>query len=149
TLIAVEVECGRRAFDHALDVGTGSGILALAMTRLGIKRIRALDNDPIALDNANHNAELNGLAGAIRFSRTPLRSLRRRFPLITANILASTLSAMAPDLTRLLAPGGRLILSGILKREAPGVMAHYGPPIKRLWSRTERGWITLVLGLPE
>jgi ribosomal protein L11 methyltransferase len=149
TLIAVETECGRRAFDRALDVGTGSGILALAMARLGIKRIVALDHDPVALDNARHNAELNGLAGAIRFSQAPSRLERRRFPLITANILASTLIAMAPELKRLLGPGGRLILSGILKREARDVMAHYGPPIRRLWSRTERGWTTLVLALPE
>lgn len=148
TLIAVETECGRRAFDSALDVGTGSGILAIAMARLGIKRIVALDHDPVALDNARHNAELNGLAGAIRFSRAPLRSVRGRFPLITANILASTLIAMASELGRLLAPGGRLILSGILKREAGDVMAHYGPPMRRLWSRTERGWTTLILALP-
>jgi ribosomal protein L11 methyltransferase len=149
TLIAVETECGRRTFDNALDVGTGSGILAMAMARLGVKRIVALDNDSIALDNARHNAELNGLTGAIRFSRAPLRLVRRRFPLITANILASTLIAMAPELKRLLAPGGRLILSGILNREARDVMVHYGPPMRRLWSRTERGWITLVLALPE
>ena len=149
TLIAVETECGRRAFDSALDVGTGSGILALAMVRLGIRRIVALDHDPIALDNARHNAELNGLAGAIRFSCTPARLMRRRFPLITANILASTLIAMAPELRRLLAPGGRLILSGILNREARDVMAHYAPPMRRLWSLTERGWITLILALPE
>ena len=149
TLIAVETQCALRTFDRALDVGTGSGILALAMARLGIRRIAALDHDPIALDNARHNAELNGLAGAIRFSRTPLHLVRRRFPLITANILATTLIAMAPELKRLLAPGGRLILSGILKREARNVMAHYGPPIRRLRSRTERGWTTLVLALPE
>jgi ribosomal protein L11 methyltransferase len=132
-----------------LDVGCGSGILALAMARLGVGRIAALDNDPNALDNARHNAELNGLAHAIRFSRAPLRALRRSFGLITANILSSTLIAMAPELVRLLAPGGRLILSGILAREAAGVIAHYAPPLRRVWSRTERGWTTLVLARPH
>ncbi len=149
TLAAVEAECARRSFDHALDVGTGSGVLALAMARLGIRRIVALDNDPQALDNARHNAQLNACAGAIRFSATPLRALRRPVPLITANILSSTLIAMAPDLTRLLAPGGRLILSGILTREAAQVMEHYRPAMRRLGSRTERGWTTLILERAE
>jgi ribosomal protein L11 methyltransferase len=149
TLIAIETQCARRTFSSALDVGCGSGILAVAMARLGIKRIVALDIDPIALDNARHNSELNGCANAIRFSHAPIRSLRRPFPLIAANILSSTLIALAPDLMRLLAPGGRLILSGILNREATGVMAHYPPPICQLWSRTERGWTTLILARPQ
>jgi ribosomal protein L11 methyltransferase len=149
TLIALEAECDGRAIDQALDVGCGSGILALAMARLGVRRIVALDTDPMALDNARHNAELNACTGAIRFSRAPLRSLQRPFALITANILSSTLIAMAPDLTRLLARGGRLILSGILNREAAPVMEHYPAPIVRLRSLTERGWITLVLARPE
>ncbi len=149
TLMALETQCARRTFQSALDVGCGSGILALAMARLGVGRIAALDNDPNALDNARHNAELNGLAHAIRFSRAPLRALRRSFGLITANILSSTLIAMAPELVRLLAPGGRLILSGILAREAAGVIAHYAPPLRRVWSRTERGWTTLVLARPH
>jgi ribosomal protein L11 methyltransferase len=149
TLTALEAECDRRRFDSALDVGCGSGVLALAMARLGVRRIAALDNDPMALDNARHNAELNGCTHAIRFSRAPLRSLLRPFPLITANILSSTLIAMAPDLMRLLARGGRLILSGILNREASAVMAHYPAPIVRLRSLRDRGWTTLVLGRPE
>jgi ribosomal protein L11 methyltransferase len=149
TLIAVENECERRSFDRALDVGCGSGVLALAMARLGVKGILALDHDPVALENARNNAELNGCTAAIRFSCTPLRSLRRPFALITANILSSTLIAMAPDLIRLLARGGRLILSGILNREVRAVMDHYPPPIIRLWSRSERGWTTLVLTRPE
>ncbi|MGO9058072.1 MAG: 50S ribosomal protein L11 methyltransferase [Candidatus Binataceae bacterium] len=145
-LIALETECARRHFETALDVGTGSGVLALAMARLGVKRIVALDNDPQALDNARHDAQLNGCAGAIRFSAAPLRTLRRTFALITANILSSVLIAMAPELTRLQAPGGRLILSGILAREAEDVMRHYRPAMRRMWSRTERGWTTLILG---
>jgi ribosomal protein L11 methyltransferase len=130
-------------------VGTGSGVLALAMVRLGVKRVMAIENDPQALDNARHNAELNDCAGAIRFSAAPLRSLRRPVALITANILSSTLIAMAPELTRLLAAGGRLILSGILTREAERVTKHYRPLMRRRGSRTERGWTTLILERPE
>jgi ribosomal protein L11 methyltransferase len=149
SLIAVETECGRGRFTSALDVGCGSGILSFAMARLGVRRILALDNDPTALDNARHNAELNGLTAAIRFSASPLRSVHRRFPLITANILSSTLIAMAPDLMRLLAPDGRLILSGILEREGRSVLAHYPSPIRRRWSLADRGWITLILAGPQ
>jgi ribosomal protein L11 methyltransferase len=149
TLLALQNECSRRTFDRGLDVGCGSGILALAMARLGVRQVTALDNDPLALDNARHNVELNHCTQAIRFYPAALRGLRRPFPLITANILSSVLSAMAPDLVRLLAPGGRLILSGILKREAAGVMAHYRPPLRRLRSYTEGGWITLVLTRAE
>jgi ribosomal protein L11 methyltransferase len=145
TLIGLESECARRQFDTALDVGTGSGVLAIAMARLGVKRIAAIDNDPQALDNARHNAELNQCVRKIHFSVAPLRALRRHFPLITANILSSTLIAMAPDLSRLLAPGGRLILSGILAREADGVISHYRRAMRPIWSRTERGWKTLIL----
>ena len=145
-LVALETECARRHFDTALDVGTGSGVLAIAMVRLGVKRIAAIDNDPQALDNARHNAGLNECTRAIRFSLAPIRGLRRLFPLITANILSSTLIAMASDLTRLLAPGGRLILSGILAREAEEVIRHYRPATRPMWSRTERAWTTLILG---
>jgi len=149
TLLAIETECARRTFESALDVGCGSGILSLAMARLGIRRIVALDIDPMALDNARHNAELNGCSAAIHFSSAPIRSLRRPFPLIASNILSSTLIAIAPELMRLLAPRGRLILSGILRREAADVIAHYPPPIRALWSRTERGWTTLVFARPQ
>jgi ribosomal protein L11 methyltransferase len=149
TLIAIEAECSRSKFGRALDVGCGSGVLSLAMARLGVARITALDNDPQALDNARHNAELNGLAQRIGFSPAPLGSLRRPVPLIAANILSSILIAMAPDLIRLLAPGGRLILSGILAREAPSVMAHYRPPLRRLRSYRDGAWITLVLARPQ
>jgi ribosomal protein L11 methyltransferase len=149
TLIALENECRRRTLDRGLDVGCGSGILSLAMARLGIRQVAALDNDPLALDNARHNVELNHCTQAIRFYPAAMRWLRRPFPLITANILSSVLISMAPHLVRLLAPGGRLILSGILKREAAGVLAHYRPPLRRLRSYTEGGWITLVLTRPE
>lgn len=145
TLIALQNECSRHNFDRGLDVGCGSGILSLAMARLGVRQVAAVDKDPLALDNARHNVELNHCAQVIRFYPAALPRLRRPFPLITANILSSVLISMAPHLIRLLAPGGRLILSGILKREAADVIAHYRPPLRRLRSYAQGGWITLVL----
>ena len=135
-----------RAYLNALDIGTGSGILAIAMKLLGVRRVTGIDIDPVALENARENASLNHLARKLRFSATPLASVGGSFDLITANILSSTLVDLAPAITRLLAPGGRLILSGILAREARRVLTRYRPQLKPVASRTSRGWTTLVLG---
>jgi ribosomal protein L11 methyltransferase len=105
----------------------------------------AIDIDPIALENALANARLNGVERVIRFSSVPLTSIRRRFDLITANILSHTLIELAPHLKRILAPGGRLIISGFLADEANEVLNHYRPHLRCVSRRTHRGWTTLVL----
>jgi ribosomal protein L11 methyltransferase len=128
----------------ALDVGTGSGLLALAMKMMGAQRIVAIDVDEVALDNARDNAELNAVARAIRFSAIPLNSVRGRFDLITANILSAVLIEMAPELARRLAAGGTMILGGILSREAPAVARRFGKMLRLTATRHNRGWATLV-----
>jgi ribosomal protein L11 methyltransferase len=137
--------CQKRRFARALDVGTGSGILAIAMRVIGVNEITAIDIDPVALDNARENAALNHAGAHVRFSLVPINSLRRHFDLITANILSSTLIEMAPRLTHRLAPEGRLILAGILTREAESVIAAYGPAMRCIDRRADRGWTALVL----
>jgi ribosomal protein L11 methyltransferase len=137
--------CQKRPFARALDVGTGSGILAIAMRLLGVDEITAIDIDPVALDNARENAELNHVSAHVRFSLVPIASLRRHFDLITANILSSTLIEMAPLLLHRLAPEGRLILAGILTREAESVIAAYRPAMRCIDRRADRGWTALVL----
>jgi ribosomal protein L11 methyltransferase len=144
-IVTIEKLCATRPFEHALDVGTGSGVLAIAMRLMGVARVDAIDVDPVALENARENAILNSLDSKIRFTTTPLARLRRRFDLITANILSSTLIGMASALTRLLADGGRLILGGILNREAAAVLGAYRPGLRSLGVRRDRGWTTLVL----
>lgn len=138
--------CRKRDFARALDVGTGSGILAIAMRLLGVREITALDIDPVALENARENADLNHVSKHVRFSLVPLGSLRGRYDLITANILSSALIDLAPRLKRRLAPEGRLILAGILAREAQRVIAAYRPELRCIERRTDRGWTALVLG---
>ncbi len=145
SLRAIEDAIADRRPRTALDAGTGSGILAIAMAALGIHEIVAIDVDPIALDNAEDNAALNRVAEQIRFSAVPLASIRHRFDLISANILADTLIELAPRLRRMLAPAGRLILSGILAREVPDVLKSYAPPLKLAARSVNRGWATLVL----
>jgi len=144
-LATIEKLCAPRRFERALDVGTGSGVLAIAIRLMGVAQVSAIDIDALALDNARENAALNSLGGKIRFATTPLARLRRRFDLIVANILSSTLIAMAGALTRLLAHNGRLVLGGILNRETAAVLGACRPALRCLGVRRDRGWSTLVL----
>ena len=145
-LTLIETECAARQFENALDLGTGSGVLAIAMERLGIEKVMALDNDPVAIESAHHNAKLNALERRIKFATTPLASIRRRFDLIAANITAAVLIEFASTLKRLLAADGRLILSGMLASEVRQITASYRPELRCLKSRIERGWAALVMG---
>jgi len=144
-LRALERLFAERRFQSALDVGTGSGILAIAMKRLGAQTVSAIDSDPEALENARENAKLNQLGAELEFSSAPLNALRRRYDLIAANILAPTLIEMAPTLTRLLRRDGRLILSGILAREAGEVLPSYQPALRCVSIGREQGWATVVM----
>jgi ribosomal protein L11 methyltransferase len=146
TLTLIERVCARTRVSRALDLGTGSGILAIALHKLGVAQIIATDIDATALENARENAELNGIERGIRFSAAPLASIRGRFDLITANILAGVLIEMAPRLKARLRPGGRLILAGILSREAASVAAAYRPELRRLSTRVDGNWTALMMG---
>jgi ribosomal protein L11 methyltransferase len=143
-LRAIESLLGERKAARALDVGTGSGILAIAMALLGAKKIVAIDVDAEALANARENAALNHLHRRIRFATTPAAKVIGKFDLVTANILSSVLIAIAPDLIRLLARGGRLVLGGILRREVRAVMAHYTGKLRLLSTDYDHGWATMV-----
>jgi ribosomal protein L11 methyltransferase len=134
---------GRR-FERALDVGTGSGILAIAMRRLGARKVLGIDVDRVALENATQNARLSDLSHGVRFASTPLRRITGSFDLIVANIVSATLIELAPELERLLAPDGRLVLGGILKGEARGVAAHYNSRLRLIDTRLDHGWATMV-----
>jgi ribosomal protein L11 methyltransferase len=143
-LLAIEEIIARHKIAGVIDVGTGSGILAIAMALRGIRKITAIDNDALALENARENADLNRVSKRIAFSTTPISGMRGKFELVVANILSKTLNAMAPDLKRLLARGGHLVLGGILAREAKSVASHYTPELRLIDGTTSRGWATLV-----
>jgi len=95
-----------------LDVGTGSGILAIAAHLLGAGRVVGTDNDPVAVRVAQENAALNG--ATVDLSMATLHGVPGPFALVVANIMAHTLIELAPLLVRQVAPGGTLLLSGIL-----------------------------------
>jgi ribosomal protein L11 methyltransferase len=100
---------------NILDVGTGSGILAMGCALFGAKDVLAIDNDPDAVETAKRNIIRNRLEHIVTVSGQDVASIRSSFDLLVANITHDTLAEMAKPLTGLLAPKGYLVLSGILK----------------------------------
>ena len=100
-----------------LDVGTGSGILAIYGALLGASPILAIDIDPEALRWASRNAELNECSRAIEVSGRPIQDLKKRFTLITANLTLHPILELFTHFSRLLKTGGWLILSGLLEEQ--------------------------------
>ncbi|UVW28235.1 50S ribosomal protein L11 methyltransferase [Massilia sp. H6] len=131
-----------------LDYGCGSGILAMVAKKLGAQDVAGVDIDPQAIVSARANAERN--ACAIDFyvpddlAVTPNeRHARGQFDTVVANILSSPLKLMAPMLAGRVAPGGSLVLSGVLARQADEVAAAYLPFIKLgVWAEQD-GWVAL------
>ncbi len=105
-----------------LDVGTGSGLLAIAAAKLGAGRVAATDTDPEALRTARENALRNAVALELSLGSTPPEGA---FPVVVANIVAGTLVALAPELARRVAPGGVVLVSGILAGQEGEVRAAY------------------------
>ena len=103
--------------NSVLDVGTGTGILGMAAALFGASRVMAIDNAPEAVSAAKKNSERNNLQQIMAVEITPLASFTAPFSLVIANIVHDVLLALAPDLDRLTAEGGQLILSGILQGE--------------------------------
>jgi ribosomal protein L11 methyltransferase len=129
---------------RVLDVGCGSGILSIACLLLGAERAHGLDVDPEAVRVALENAERNGVADRFSAGSEPLTRLHERFPLVLANIESRVLVPLAAELAATVAPGGVLILSGLLATEREQALAAY--PDFTLEQGAEQGdWIALVL----
>lgn len=128
----------------AIDVGCGSGILALAAVALGAARAVAIDNDPEAIDVTRENAERNGLTKEIEASTTDVAALAETAPLVLANIEARVLIPMAEDLKRRVASGGLLLLSGILVPQKDEVRAAYSD-MELLDAPSLGEWVLLAL----
>jgi len=131
----------------AIDLGTGSGILAIAAARLGVATVLAVDDDPDALACAAANAGRNGVADSV----LPLESdagavVSPAVSLVLANLLASAHLRLGPDYARYVAPGGALVLGGILDSEAAAVnaaVASHGFVPGAI--RSSDGWSTVIL----
>jgi ribosomal protein L11 methyltransferase len=129
----------------ALDVGTGSGILAIALARLGAAKIRALDNDPVALHVARDNLRANAVANRVRLSGAKLSAIRGKFDVVVANLTAETIVELAGDLQNKVAARGFLILSGILYQKAGIITRALSGRFRLIKRKRSREWMTLLL----
>jgi ribosomal protein L11 methyltransferase len=129
-----------------LDVGTGSGVLALAAARLGAARVLAIDVDPDALRNARDNAAMNGMAAQVVFRQQDFRDgAVPAADIVVANLTGGMLVAGVPQLARAVAPGGALILSGITTGERDAVLRACADGFAIEWSEEEEGWCAALL----
>ncbi|HEY0863332.1 MAG TPA: 50S ribosomal protein L11 methyltransferase [Lacunisphaera sp.] len=138
---------------RVIDAGCGSGILALSAAKLGFGRVAGFDNDPEAIRVSEENAALNGLAGRIEFYVGDLVTGfagGRTAELVLANIQADVLSRFVGELCAAVAPGGQLVLSGILSQELEAVRAKFAALAVdwRVESRVLGEWADLALTRP-
>jgi ribosomal protein L11 methyltransferase len=150
-LLALDDLAKRRRPRRVLDLGTGSGVLAIAAAKRLHSRVVAGDIDPVAVAAARGNARRNGAGPAITFVRaagTKARAIAAQAPydLIFANILLGPLLRLAVPLRLHLLPRAHLVLSGLLPRDANAALSIYRAQGLTLERRiTIEGWVTLVL----
>ncbi len=131
-----------------LDIGTGTGILAIAALKLGAPTVLAIDVDPDAVSATRVNAGRNGCAGLTARLAEP-QEIPDRFPLVLANLLTHTHLALAPQYARLVAPGGSLVLGGMLQDEDGRVSQALAAAGFTTRSRLAlEGWASLRLEAP-
>lgn len=141
-----------RPDDRVFDVGTGSGILAIAAVQLGARHVDAVDIEPVAVRSASENAARNRVGDRIALavgSAGPDAPFTGTYDLVLANIIARILIELAPHLARAVAPGGRLVLSGIIESREPAVMrAFEGEGLTIVRRMQMEDWVGQVWQLP-
>jgi ribosomal protein L11 methyltransferase len=149
-LEALESVIDRERPSRVLDVGTGSGILAIAAARLGVGAVLAVDDDPDAVACAMANAARNHVSDRVRCVLADAAGLREsRVPLLVANLLSAAHRRLAAQYQHSLAPGGTLLLGGILDGEAAEVVAALADHLLvHRASLSVEGWTTLELRAP-
>ena len=128
---------------QVLDYGCGSGILAIAAAKFGATQVMAVDIDPAAVEST----ELNASANAVTLSAGLPDQAQGHYGVVLANILASPLKVLAPLLCAHVAPGGRLVLAGILERQADELKQAYAPYCQLEVSDAQEGWILMTAAL--
>ncbi len=138
TWLDAHLEAGARLIDY----GCGSGVLAVAAVRLGAREAHAFDIDPQALIATRDNAAANHVAAQVQVHEQAA-TLPGEVDVVVANILAGTLVELAPQLCARLAPGGRLVLAGILKQQVHEVRAGFAPLLELSVFAERDGWSAL------
>lgn len=153
-LLTIDRLAGRGGIGRAVDLGCGSGILAIALARVTRKPVAAADIDPVAVRVADENARLNGVGALVRpvvsagWQHGALRA--GPYDLVVANILAGPLIRMAAQTVHRMAPGGSAILSGLMRHQEPPVLAAYRRAGLKLTRIVRLGeWSTLLCRKPE
>ncbi len=129
-----------------LDVGTGSGILSIVAAKLGVKEVRGIDIDGVAVENAVENVEKNRVSNLVRIKKGRIGGLHKKFDLIVANIDFKSLRRMRRPLLNHLKGQGILILSGILKGQKEGLCERYVKtgPLRFIKETQEGEWVCLT-----
>lgn len=130
---------------RALDIGTGSGILAITAAALGQDRVLATDIDPCARKEARENVMINRLEEKVTVSDCPLTSIDGCFDLIIGNLRPPTLIRYAGQIMKKTAPGGAVVLSGFKEESVVRLLSSYNDGFDRVWTQSEGGWCAVVL----
>jgi len=130
---------------HVLDLGTGSGVLAIAAVKLGARRATGVDRDPDALDSAREGVGANGVAAEVELRRRDVADLEPgSASVVIANLTGTALVRLAPIVAALVEPGGSAILSGILAEEEATVAAAYREHGPMAWREQEDEWVAMT-----
>lgn len=127
-----------------LDVGCGSGVLSVVAARLGAPYVAAIDISPAAVEATGRNAAANGVAAVVDVSGRTLAAVDEPFDLVLANLLAPTVVDLAAELRRVVAPGGALVVSGVLA-DAHGRVLEALTPMRAVDTVTRDGWAAVLL----
>lgn len=131
-----------------IDIGTGSGILAMVAARMGGRSVLALDTDPCAREETRTNLSLNHLSHLVDVGAAPFEDISRSFDLIIANLRYPTLLKMLPWAREHLREEGRMVISGCLVEEMPRLKARFkAVGLQMCWSASRKRWAAGVFGL--
>lgn len=132
--------------DEVADIGTGSGILAITAVKFGAEYAVAIDNDPLVIDVAQDNAQVNGVYDKIDFSHATADMLAKEFDFVCANILHNVLAEIMGDLKAIMKVNGHMVLSGILDEKKPVVLeAIEKHGLKIVETLSQDQWVAIVV----
>jgi len=131
---------------RALDIGTGSGVLAIAAVLMGIKGAVGIDIDPCSRAEAQKNIQLNGLEHRINILDTSVEDIKKPHSLITANLRYPTLKQLCPHMAKITQEKGAVVVSGIKSDEVEELLDTFSQNgFQCTWKAVEKGWVGLVL----